>query len=82
IQAKKILEDIEEKYTEKIAGDADFICVYGGGSIEFEALLYEDLLEFCEEVNCKLLWIPKEYAVDMNMEGLSILNKKIFFKKG
>ncbi|WP_144503104.1 ParM/StbA family protein [Bacillus thuringiensis] len=82
IQAKKILEDIEEKYTEKIAGDADFICVYGGGSIEFEVLLYEDLLEFCEEVNCKLLWIPKEYAVDMNMEGLSILNKKIFFKKG
>ncbi|EJQ01738.1 ParM/StbA family protein [Bacillus cereus] len=82
IQAMRILEDIQEKYTEKIAGDADLICVYGGGSIEFESLLYNDLLEFCEEVNCKLLWIPEKYAVDMNMEGLDILNKKVFFKKG
>ncbi|MCR6790447.1 ParM/StbA family protein, partial [Bacillus thuringiensis] len=82
IQAMRILEDIQEKYTEKIAGDADIICVYGGGSIEFESLLYDDLLEFCEEVNCKLLWIPEKYAVDMNMEGLDILNKKVFFKKG
>lgn len=78
IQSDKILEDVEEKYTNNAAGNVDIITVYGGGSIQFKEELYEDLKIFTEDVKCKLLWVPEKYAADMNAGGMNILIKKVF----
>ncbi len=80
IQADKILEDVQEKYMNNAASDVDVIVVYGGGSIQFKEELYNELLDFCNTVGCELLWIPKEYAVDMNVKGMNVLNDKVLFQ--
>jgi plasmid segregation protein ParM len=80
-QAHLILEDLQEKYMTNAAAQVDIIAVYGGGSIQFKEELYEGLLDFAEEVKCKVLWIPEEYAVDMNVNGMHVLNNKVLFKK-
>ncbi|GAJ40283.1 ParM/StbA family protein [Saccharococcus caldoxylosilyticus] len=79
-QAQRILEDIQEKYSD-IAGNVDVIAVYGGGSIQFKEELYEELLDFANTVHCEVLWIPEKYAVDMNVNGLHVINEKILFKQ-
>lgn len=79
-QAQRILEDIQEKYSD-IAGSVDVIAVYGGGSIQFKEELYEELLDFANTVHCEVLWIPEKYAVDMNVNGLHVINQKILFKQ-
>lgn len=81
LQANKILEDILEKYKNKTAGNVDVIAVYGGGSIQFEEELKDELLEFAKEVHCEVLWIPEKYAVNMNVNGMQVLNDKIFSKQ-
>lgn len=81
LQSNRILEDIEEKYTNNAAGNVDIIAVYGGGSIQFKPELYDSLLEFTETVKCKLLWVPENYAVDMNVNGMMVLIEKVFSKR-
>lgn len=76
-----ILEDVVEKYTTNAAGNVDIIAVYGGGSIQFKPELLEPLLDFAETVKCKVLWVPKEFAVDMNAKGMGILMKNVFAKR-
>lgn len=79
IQAQAILEDVEEAFVENTASQAEIITVYGGGSIVFREDLYEELKDFAHAVKAKLLWIPEKYAVDMNRDGLEILNRDILF---
>lgn len=80
-QARSILEDIQAKYLNNAASEAEIIPVYGGGSIVFKKELYDDLVAFSMQVKAKVLWIPEKYAVDMNIEGLKILRDNVFFKK-
>ncbi|WP_068505941.1 ParM/StbA family protein [Paenibacillus kribbensis] len=77
-EANNILEDVQVRY-QVTGGDIDFFMVFGGGSITFEEDLYERLQEFAEATQCMVLWIPEEYAVDMNIDGLDILHNKVFF---
>ncbi|MBE7123675.1 ParM/StbA family protein [Bacillus cereus] len=51
----------------------ELIVVYGGGSILLKDALYPALKELAEESKAKVLYIPEEYAVNMNVDGLSIL---------
>ncbi|MDD9150428.1 MULTISPECIES: ParM/StbA family protein [unclassified Sporolactobacillus] len=78
-QADKIQQDVEEKFME-LSASVDYIVVYGGGSIAFYDTLYERLQTFAENANTKLLWVPAEYAVDMNVKGMDSLNKHLFYK--
>ncbi|MED4455619.1 ParM/StbA family protein [Metabacillus fastidiosus] len=80
-QVDFILEDVETKYISTLSSEPEIIACYGGGSIEFKADMYQDLKEFADSVNAKVLWIPAKYAVDMNVRGLAILNKNIWFKE-
>lgn len=80
-QAEQIVEKVEEKYMTNAAGDVDIITVYGGGSVQFKEELHEDLKELADAMKCKLLWVPKEYAVDMNVRGMSVLLEKVFKKQ-
>ncbi|MYL43981.1 ParM/StbA family protein [Virgibacillus salexigens] len=81
LQSQLILEDIQEKYMANTAGNVDIIAVYGGGSIQFKDDLYEELVAFANEVHCEVLWIPMQYAVDMNVKGMQVLNNKVLFKQ-
>ena len=81
LQSNQIIEDVEEKYISNTAGNVDIIAVYGGGSIQFKPELYDSLLEFAETVKCKLLWVPENYAVDMNVNGMMVLIEKVFSKQ-
>ncbi|WP_226567813.1 ParM/StbA family protein [Bacillus stratosphericus] len=79
-QANEILEDTFEKIQNKAGNTVDLIAVYGGGSIQFREYLEESLREYAETINSKLLWVPKELAVNLNVRGLDILNRTVFSK--
>lgn len=57
-----------------LAYEVDVIVVYGGASILLEDILYKPLVEFCKEFQIEVLWIPEEFAVDMNVQGMRIFN--------
>lgn len=80
-QVKKIVGDIGKKYTKTLSSEPEFICVYGGGSIEFKPDMYKKVKDFADSVDAKLLWIPAKYAVNMNVKGLDVLNESIFFEE-
>ncbi len=80
-QAELILEDTSEKYVSNTASEAEILCVYGGGSVTFKDELYNQLLEYCEQVGMYLLWIPEKYAVDMNARGMQVIKKILTRKK-
>jgi plasmid segregation protein ParM len=79
-QALKIAEDVQEKFINNTSNGAQIIAVYGGGSIEFKKELYPELVSFASDVKIQILWIPKEYAVDLNVNGMQILNDRVLFK--
>jgi len=81
LQAQQIFEDIQEKYMTNTAANVDVIAVYGGGSIQFKDDLYEELLDFANEVHCEVVWIPENYAVNMNVNGMQVLNNRVLFKQ-
>lgn len=69
---------------DKIDNAFDYVLVYGGGSIVLREGLYPMLQDVCDQLGKKLLWIPKELAPIMNVEGLKImlyLSKKNKSKK-
>lgn len=80
-QAHQILEDVQEKFIANTSNGAQIIAVYGGGSIEFESELYPELLDFADDVKVKILWIPEEFAVNLNVNGMKILNDKVLYRK-
>ena len=81
IQIELIQGDLEDKYNSIMNGEPKIIAVYGGGSIEFKDDMYDVLKGFADSVNAKVLWIPIQYAVNMNVRGLDILNRKMFFRE-
>jgi plasmid segregation protein ParM len=77
-QARQIIQNIRKQLT-KARNEIDVICVYGGGSILMRNILYPLLKELCDEREIKLLYIPEQYAITMNAEGLdSFVRGKIF----
>ncbi|CAG7644478.1 hypothetical protein PAESOLCIP111_04715 [Paenibacillus solanacearum] len=68
-QARHIAHNIRKQLT-KARNEIDVICVYGGGSILMRSILYPMLKELCDEREIRLLYIPSQYAVTMNAEGL------------
>jgi plasmid segregation protein ParM len=68
-QAKQIVQNVKRQLT-KARNEIDLICVYGGGSIIMRSILYPHLKELCSEREIQLLYIPADYAVQMNAMGL------------
>lgn len=68
-QVRQIVMNVKRQLA-KARNELDIICVYGGGSILMRSLLYPLLKELCDEREMKLLYIPAEYAVQMNAMGL------------
>jgi len=77
-QVKQIVQHVKKQLT-KARNEIDLICVYGGGSILMRSVLYPHLKELCDEREIKLLYIPAEYAVELNATGLdAFVRGKIF----
>jgi plasmid segregation protein ParM len=77
-QVKQIVQNVKRQLT-KARNEIDLICVYGGGSILMQSLLYPRLDELCVEREMQLLYIPADYAVQMNALGLdSFVRGKIY----
>jgi plasmid segregation protein ParM len=68
-QVKQIVQNVKRQLT-KARNEIDLICVYGGGSILMRSILYPQLKELCAERELQLLYIPAEYAVQLNAMGL------------
>ncbi len=68
-QVRQIIQNVKRQLT-KARNEIDVVCVYGGGSILMRTILYPQLKELCDEREIKLLYIPSEYAVQMNAMGL------------
>lgn len=68
-QVKQIVQHAKRQLT-KARNEIDVICVYGGGSILMRSILYPYLKELCDEREIKLLYIPSDYAVELNATGL------------
>lgn len=81
MQSQLILEDIQNIYSNVLRGDVDLITVSGGGACEFKEQLEEPLYEFADSSDLKVFWFPDEIASLVNVKGLDILNKKLFFRK-
>lgn len=68
-QVKQIVQHVKKQLT-KARNEIDLICVYGGGSILMQAILYPYLKELCDVREIKLFYIPAEFAVELNATGL------------
>ena len=82
IQSQKIIEAIQQGFLEKTASNADFFFVHGGGSIVFKEDMYQDLVDFANQVRARVVWIPENYATSMNSRGTFYLAKHLFCKNG
>lgn len=77
-QSQSILEQIQTAFQELAGSDISYLFVHGGGSVTFKDSLSEDLASFTKNNFCKLVWIPEEYASNMNSKGTFILAKNIY----
>ncbi|QYR21785.1 ParM/StbA family protein [Paenibacillus sp. sptzw28] len=68
-QVRQIIQNVKRQLT-KARNEIDIICVYGGGSILMRSILYPQLKEISDERDMKLLYVPSEYAVQLNAMGL------------
>ncbi|WP_062200847.1 hypothetical protein [Massilibacterium senegalense] len=64
-----------------MSNETEIFAVYGGGTIEFKDEMYAELNKYAESENAKLLWIPQQYAVTMNVDGLNNLNRNLCYSK-
>jgi len=77
-QAEEILLHAKQEI-QKANNDIDIVCVYGGGSILMRKSLEQNLRKFCDRAEIKLFYVPEEYAINLECEGLyNFTNSKIF----
>mgnify|MGYP001096291990 CR=1 FL=1 len=57
-----------------LAYEVDVIPVYGGASILLNDVMYNRLKEYCKDYGIEVLWVPSQFAVDMNVNGMNIFN--------
>jgi len=76
-QTANELFDLIENHVQTIGYQVDVISVYGGGSILLNDVLYNMLVEYYKNTPKKIeiLWVPEEFAVEMNARGLQIYNE-------
>ena len=75
-----IINDIAQREVGRDNNNVDYICVYGGGSILMKEYLQEQLELFAKQVEVKVLYIPKEYAVTIEALGLYVFANSDIFK--
>ncbi|MGR5899501.1 hypothetical protein ACT7C8_17830 [Bacillus cereus] len=70
-QADNIYSELTKRLR-KAQYNVDVVAVYGGGNIHMKDVLYDQLKGFCDKYGIKVLWIPKDFTTNMNVEGMTI----------
>lgn len=70
-QADIILDNLKREVG-RANNNGDLILIYGGGSILMEKYLKDEAEKFSKKVNIPLLYVPKEYAVRLEVEGMYV----------
>lgn len=77
-QARAIVDHVKRQIS-SARNLIDVIVVYGGGSILMRDILEPELAKLGERLDIKLLYVPEQFAVTMNAEGLDLFVRgKIF----
>lgn len=77
-QARAIVDHVKRQIS-SARNLIDVIVVYGGGSILMRDILEPELDKLGERLDIKLLYVPEQFAVTMNAEGLDLFVRgKIF----
>lgn len=79
-QVAQIMKHVSDQVLKIGANDIDIIVVYGGGSILMKDKLFPKLKELAKSTRIQLLYIPKEYAITLNAEGLDYFVKSPIYK--
>lgn len=74
-QVAQIMKHVSDQTLIIGTNDIDIIVVYGGGSILMKDKLYPKLKELADRLRIQLLYVPKEYAITLNAEGLDFFVK-------
>lgn len=69
-QVAQIIKHANDQILNIGPNEIDIIAVYGGGSILMRDHLFPKLKELAESTRIMLFYVPKEYAVTLNAEGL------------
>ncbi|MGU3473140.1 hypothetical protein ACLBWT_18580 [Paenibacillus sp. D51F] len=69
-QVNQIIKHISDQVLRIGANEIDVLAVYGGGSILMREYIYPKLKELADHSRFKLLYVPANYAVTLNAEGL------------
>lgn len=77
-EENKIYDVIINSIENVLLSDLDDVVVFGGGTNIFENLK-EQLIEYTNQYNMRVLWIDGKNSSLLNALGLDILNKKVFF---
>ncbi|KZE68027.1 hypothetical protein AWM68_17815 [Fictibacillus phosphorivorans] len=79
-QSSEIVSYLQQQLN-KIRNEVDLILVYGGGSIAMRDALEERIATVAEDARTKLFYVPSDYAVTLNAEGMYLfVTSKIFDK--
>lgn len=68
-QVRQIVQNVKRQLA-KARNEIDLICVYGGGSILMRSVLHSQLTDLVAEREMQLLYVPADYAVQLNAMGL------------
>lgn len=79
-QAKQMLKLANDQILKIGSNDIDIMVVYGGGSILSKPLMYQQLKELADNVRIQLFYVPAEYAVTLNAEGLDYFVRSDIYK--
>lgn len=78
----EIMDGVKEQFERKY-NEIDLVLGYGGGSILIKEVMLPELKEHLSNIKrpVLVLWVPKEYAVTMNVDGMNQIFKNGMFKK-
>jgi plasmid segregation protein ParM len=79
-QVSPIISHINKQIAQIGANKIDILAVYGGGSILMRDSLEPKLKELAKNSRFELLYIPAEYAVTLNAEGLDYFVRSDLYK--
>ncbi|MFC5402443.1 hypothetical protein [Cohnella soli] len=79
-QANQIIKHITDQILKIGANEIDILTVYGGGSILMKEQLYPKLKELADKSRIQLFYVPAQYAVTLNAEGLDYFVRSDIYK--
>lgn len=78
-ESEEILHNIKTEI-QRANNDVDILCIYGGGSILMKKHLKSKLKSICDKANITLFYVPVEFAVTLESEGMYEFTRSKLFK--